>query len=297
MMIAVLLLVSLASWRTLSALFELAIANPEYSHILLVLPIVFAFLLLEQPRGNAAVRSNPIPGVVLALAAASVWLIGANAGEAGDLQLTLRVAAIVLAIWATVFLVYGADCFLSALFPMLFLALLVPWPASAVAKLTWGLQSGSTWTAYWIFKAIGVPVTRSGFLLSLPSMDIEVAKECSGIRSTVMLFLTALVLAQWFLQSWWRKAFLALAVLPIGILRNGLRISILSILGTYVNEGWLEGNLHHRGGSVFFLLGLALIVLLLWCLRRTENRQVLPRPPSLIEKIAYEGAQVRKPLQ
>ena len=86
-----------------------------------------------------------------------------------------------------------------------------------------------------------------------------------------MLGLTALVLGQWYLRSGWRKLFLILAVLPIGVLRNGLRIFILSVLGTYVNESWLDGNLHHRGGIVFFILGLVLLAILIWMLRVPER--------------------------
>jgi exosortase len=271
MALASLVLIVVLGWRALLLSFELAITNPEYSHILLVLPVVLVFLYLEQRREAFEGPSSPILGAGFAIAGVLLWLISRRVPAADGLDLTLRVSALVLAVWGVACLVYGWKFFRAALFPMLFLCLLIPWPASVVTKLTVALQSGSTTAAYLLFKIFRVPVTRDGFVLSLRSMDIEVAKECSGIRSTVMLFVTALVLGQWYLRTGWRKALLALAVFPVGILRNGLRIFVLSVLGTYVDEGWLNGNLHRRGGAVFFVLGLALIVLVLWLLRRTER--------------------------
>jgi exosortase len=269
MTLALLAVVIAVGRNALLSVFELAFSNPEYSHILLVVPVVLAFLFLERrtPAGDG--RPSTILAVIIAIAAAAAWLFARNSAGVDGLDLTMRAAALVLAVWAIVNLTYGWSFFQAALFPMLFLTLLIPWPASAVAKLTLALQSGSTAAAYWMFKISRVPVTRAGFVLSLPSMDIEVAKECSGIRSTILLLITALVLGQWYLRSGWRKTLLAAAVFPIGIMRNGLRIYVLSMLATYVDEGWLEGNLHHRGGVVFFLLGLALILFLLWILRRS----------------------------
>jgi exosortase len=269
--ISLLAIVCAGAWKTLRSLFELAFDKPEYSHILLVLPVVLAFVFLGDKSEKATALPRPILAAVFAIAAVVVWLVVLFMPVAIECDLTLRVSAVVLTVWAIVGLLYGWDSFRKALFPMLFLVLLIPWPPIVVTKLTLALQSGSASAAYRLFRIFRVPVTRSGFLLSLPSMDIEVAKECSGIRSTVLLFLASLVLGQWYLRSAWGKTVLALAVFPFGILRNGLRIFVLSVLGTYVNENWLEGNLHHRGGALFFVLGLVLIVLLLWLLRQTEE--------------------------
>jgi exosortase len=275
--IGVVVLIAVRGRHALYSLAQLAWLNPEYSHILLVLPIVLAFLLIEKPGRLLDANAERKPNTLF-VAAVIVWLAGVVFAAASGLSLTLQVAGVVVALWMTAGIIYGWGFFRAALFPMMFLLLLIPWPPEGVAKLTQMLQAGSTSAAYWFFKMAGIGVTRQGFVLSLPSMDIEVAKECSGIRSTVFLFVTALVLGQWYLRSPVSKALLALAVLPIGIFRNGLRIFVLSMLGTYVDEGWLEGNLHHRGGAVFFVLGLALIVWLLWYLRHRERKSLAAGP-------------------
>jgi exosortase len=270
MTLALLIPIAVLGSHALASLFRLAFSNPEYSHVLLVPPIALGFLLLDRHEQQIERTSGAkATGVIFAMAAVGMALV--SRATPSGLELTTQIAAIVLAAWAIVTMVYGWSIFRSALFPMLFLLLLIPWPPEAVEKLTELLQSGSTSAAFWFFRMAGVPVAREGFVLSLRSMDIEVAKQCSGIRSTVMLFVTAVVLGQWYLRSPWRKMLLAVLVFPIGILRNGLRIFILSVLGTYVDEGWLDGNLHHRGGAVFFVLGLATIALVLWLLELDET--------------------------
>jgi hypothetical protein len=51
------------------------------------------------------------------------------------------------------------------------------------------------------FKLFGVPVFRQGFRFSLPGVEIEIAKECSGIRSSVALYNTGLLIGHVFLPS------------------------------------------------------------------------------------------------
>jgi len=52
--------------------------------------------------------------------------------------------------------------------------------------------------------------------------------------------------------------------------KNGLRIFVIAELGTRVDPGFLDGNLHHHGGIVFFAISLVAMATLLWGLRRTE---------------------------
>jgi hypothetical protein len=49
-----------------------------------------------------------------------------------------------------------------------------------------------------------------------------------------------------------------------------LRIATLSILAVYVNPEFLYGNLHQRGGIVFFMIALIPMALLLKFLQKNE---------------------------
>jgi exosortase len=119
-----------------------------------------------------------------------------------------------------------------------------------------------------------VPVAQDGTLLTIPGLTIEVARECSSIRSSLMLVVTTMVLAQMLLRSPWRKALVVAVAIPLSVAKNGLRIFVLGMLGTRVDPGFLSGRLHHQGGIIYFLIALAAIFLLLWIARRGDEKEL-----------------------
>jgi exosortase len=157
------------------------------------------------------------------------------------------------------------------LFPLCFLFWLVPIPTPLLERIIAIWQHGSAISASLMFSALGIPNTQDGVMLSIPGLNLEVAQECSSLRSSLMLIVTSMVLAQLFLQSFWRKTVVVLAAIPLSIAKNGVRIFTISMLGTRVDPGFLHGNLHRHGGIVFFLLALFAVVLLLWLLGRSES--------------------------
>ena len=118
-----------------------------------------------------------------------------------------------------------------------------------------------------------VPFLREGFIFHLPGMSIEVAKECSSIRSSLALFITGIVAGHLFLKGGWKKVILALSVFPITVLKNGIRITTLSLLGVYVDKKFItQSLLHTSGGYFFYIPALVLLGIVLWVLRKREKR-------------------------
>ena len=152
---------------------------------------------------------------------------------------------------------------------------MVPLPDVVLDRTICALQEGSTEIAYLIFQAVGTPVLRHGFLLSVPGVTIEVAKECSSIRSSIALFITCLLAAHLYLRTGWKMFVLVLLSLPLSIIKNGIRIATLTLLSIYVDPSFLTGKLHHEGGFVFFFLAL----LILWPVFLWLERSDRPRSP------------------
>ena len=98
------------------------------------------------------------------------------------------------------------------------------------------------------------------------------AQECSGIRSSVALFIAGLLASHLFLRTRWRRVLLVLFVIPLGILRNGFRILVIGLLCVHVGPHMIDSSIHHRGGPIFFALSLIPLYLLLWWLRSQEQR-------------------------
>jgi hypothetical protein len=89
---------------------------------------------------------------------------------------------------------FGTRMFRMFVFPLCFLLGLVPLPEFAVNHIESLLQQGSADAANRLFVIAGVPVTRDGLQLSIPGLTVEVATECSSIRSSLMLLVTSMVL-------------------------------------------------------------------------------------------------------
>jgi exosortase len=255
-------------WRPLWQLLQLALERDTYSHILLV-PFISGALMLMRPQRLSEESKHSVgwaatlmlAGGLLALLA---WRYGAGLPQGGMLALTIL--SLVLLIWAGFLLVYGALIFRSLAFPLLFLLLAVPPPPDVIDRCILWLQVGSAEVTYFLFRLTGTPVLRHGFLFYVPRFTIEIAKECSGIRSAVALLITCLLAGYLFLRV------LLVAALPVLVIKNGVRIVTLTLLSIYVDPGFLSGNLHREGGFLFFLIGLVILWPVLWGLQLAEAR-------------------------
>jgi exosortase len=250
-----------------------AVTHDYGSHILLIVPISVYLIYLKRGGVFSKVQSDVLPSLTLFLTAGALkWAAHAlNLRGVSD-YLWLEILALLL-FWTAAFIVcFGIHAFRAAFFPFFFLLLMVPAPDFLIQKAIFSLQVGSATVAFWLFKILNVPVFREGLVFHIPTLDLEVAKECSGIRSSVVLLITTLILGEFVLRSFWTKTILVVSLIPIVILKNGLRIVTISVLTIYVNRGFLHGWLHHSGGIVFYLLGLLALVPMLKLLKTVEIR-------------------------
>jgi exosortase len=260
-------------WLPLASTFRLASTSSENNHIFMIAPLSCGLIYLNRKAPRPA--SEKSVGIGSALLFMALLIAGftqwGTDGWPPNVRLSLSMFGLVTWWIASVVFYFGMRAFRALLFPLLFLYWLVPMPAFALDGATHFLQQQSAFVARVLFMVAGVPVTQDGVVLSVPGLDVEIARECSSIRSSMMLMVTTMVLAHLFLRSWWRKALLILAAVPLAAIKNGLRIFTLVQIGTRVDPTIFDSDLHHRGGILFFALSVAMTLALLWFLRRTEN--------------------------
>ena len=226
-------------WRPLLDTFSLALRDDQYTHILLIIPVSATLIFLEREFLAQVAEPSIALGLILVVVAALIAVSARwkAAGLPQDVQVSVNMLALVTWWVAAFALCFGARAFRHFLFALCFLFWLVPMPEFVLNRIVSLLQQGSAVAAHWLFTAAGVPVAQDGIVLSIPGLTVEVAKECSSIRSSLMLLVTSMVLAHLFLRSIWRKTVVMLAAIPLSVAKNGLRISILSMLGTRVDPG------------------------------------------------------------
>ena len=148
------------------------------------------------------------------------------------------------------------------------------------------LQKSSAEVTYLIFLITGVPVHRDGYIFELSNLAIEVVSECSGVRSSLILFMASLVFGQLFLRTNMRRAILFVSVFPITILKNALRIYMLSVLGNYVSVEILSSSIHRSGGIPFFVFSIILLAIVIRVLQKGEHQS----EPEIDNKLDIKNA-------
>jgi exosortase len=273
--IAVVAVVAGIFWRPLWILSTLSIHRDEYSHIILIPLISVSLIYWRRTKVFAASVFPNYAGAIPLLGGLVLYGVAAHFSERSaqpDVPvLSVFIISIILACIGPFLFTYGWPALRTSLFPLGFLFFAVPLPAIVLMKVIYGLQQGSSDVAALILRTFGVPFFRDGLIFQLPGISIEVAPECSGIRSSIALLTTTLLAAQFLLRSNWRKLTLCILVLPLAMFKNGLRIATLSILSVYVSRDFLYGWLHRSGGVVFFLIGLTFICLALRALQFSER--------------------------
>jgi exosortase len=264
---------SLLFARPLLALVHLSLTNDDASH-LIVIPFLTAGLVFMERRTIFKHPSFSAGGGIFLFLSVIIVLSVRLAGDkvTPDLRLAGNVLAVLL-LWIAGFAFsFGKAAVKSAYFSFLFLFLTVPLPNFLLERIISLLQAGSAEITEVLFNLTGVPVLREGLVFHLARVNIEVARECSGIRSTIALFILALPVVHYGLHSLWTKLFFLACAFFMMILKNGIRIVTLTLLAMYVDPSFLFGKLHRDGGIVFFLLGLLLLLPILLLLQRGESR-------------------------
>jgi exosortase len=222
-------------------------------------------VVAEEARGMSSAGWRL--GGLLALS----WIVSVSPPAAGAVYgLTVVVGGMVAAWVAGFAACYGTQAFRAALFPLLFLVFAVPIPSTFVDAAVLLLKNGSAHVVAALFSVTGMPFHQSGYVFALPAFRIEIADQCSGIRSSLALVMTSVLAGQMFLTTTWKRAVVVLVAVPFAVVKNGIRIVALSLLATYVDPGFLTGALHHEGGIVFFLTALAILTPFFLLLQKTE---------------------------
>jgi exosortase len=166
----------------------------------------------------------------------------------------------------------GWAFFRTILFPWALLALTIPLPAILLNEIAFPLQFLASGIASAMLEVLGVPVLRQGNVIELPSITLDVAEACSGLRSLVSLVTLAVIYGYLFETRLARRTLLVLVAVPIAVVSNGFRIMGSGLLGQFWDPEKAEGFFHLFSGWLVFLLSLGLLFLFHLVLSARTNR-------------------------
>jgi exosortase C (VPDSG-CTERM-specific) len=262
-------------------LLRLAASDDLYSDIPLI-PLISAWLIwLHHEKLPPSFKRSSLPAIVCIAAGTFVmafyWLVARDNSLSLGNYLALNILAFLLFFIGLCFFFLG-EIFLRAIaFPLALLIFAIPFPDALRHSLESFLQYGSTAAAQIFFLMSGTPVLQSGLNFQFPNCVIQVAPECSGIHSTIVLAITSLIGGWLFLRSPWKRTALALVVIPLALLRNGFRIFVIGRLCAAYGPQMLASPIHRHGGPLFFALSLVPLFLFLAFLKKTEQTKPLTK--------------------
>jgi exosortase C (VPDSG-CTERM-specific) len=247
-----------------------------YSYIFLI-PFISLYLAKLKWSGLPQFSSAAPKPAAAFFAGGLAVLAGYALARHADFRLTeddylsFMMSAFFLFFTGGCWLFLGKETVRALAFPIGFLIFIVPMPTALLNEIENFLQYGSAWAASGFFNLADATFVRDGLVFHLPTINLEVAPECSGIHSSLVLFITSSIAGYLFLRTPWKRAVLLLAVIPLALLRNGFRVFVLGELCTHIGPQMIDTPIHHHGGPLFFALSLIPFFLLLIYLRKSER--------------------------
>jgi exosortase len=228
--------------------------DPNFSHGFLI-PLFSGLVVWQKRKQLEALQPKPSwTGLVViggALATLTVGVLGA--------EFFLSRSSFVLLLAGLVIYFFGWGHFRLLLFPWAFLFFMIPIPAIIFNQIAFPLQFLAAQMASSLLTLVGVPVLRDGNIIHLPTMSLEVAQACSGIRSLMSLGALAVIFGYFVETRNLPRIILALASIPIAVASNGFRIMGTGLLGNYWDPDKAEGFFHEFQGWVIFVMSLAML--------------------------------------
>jgi exosortase D (VPLPA-CTERM-specific) len=241
-------------------------SQEEYSHGYLI-PLVTAYILWEKKRLIQATIGPPLwSGLLVILLALIVFIVG----EISALFVLIQYSFVLLLIGLSLVSIGRATKY--TFVPILLLLFAIPLPFFIEVILTAKLQLVSSWLGVSFIRLFDIPVYLEGNVIDLGIFKLQVVEACSGLRYLFPLMSLGFIVAYFYQASFWKRALVFLATIPITILMNSFRIGAIGVMVDNWGISMAEGFLHDFEGWIIFMACAAILFILIWALEKLTNK-------------------------
>jgi exosortase len=179
-----------ATWDSWVDIYNFALHDEEASHIFLV-PIVAAWMAwVRQARIRYCAPRGQYIGPVIFGAGWLMYALGTN----NAVQALEHLGAVIVVL-GCVLSVLGRNVLFRFLPAFVVLIFLVPVPGSIRQQISQPLQTATAEGTQAMLETLGVPIERSGNVLSVNGAAVAVAEACNGMRMVFALVLVSYAFA------------------------------------------------------------------------------------------------------
>jgi len=230
--------------------------SSTFNHCLLIGPLIGWLVWQRLPQLRALTPAAWMPGLLLAGAGATGWLLG----EAGGIAFA-RHLGLLFMLQGAVVACLGKAVARGLAFPLFYALFLVP----VGEELVPAMQTLTARIASALLALTGVSAHLEGIFITTPVGYFEVAEACAGVKFLIAMAAFGALVANVCFRSWPRRiAFIVLSIL-VPILANGVRAWGTIYVAEQTGSIDFAASFDHVVyGGLFFAIVIALILGLGW---------------------------------
>jgi exosortase len=229
------------------------------------------FVWIDRARIRAAWGAREHRGLLVILAGLLLVALGR-----WETSLLVQGLSFVVTLSGVVLWLGGSRALRALAFPLGFMVLMVPLPRGVVAATTLHLQLFAARFAGQVLSLLDVPFMQRGVLIELPSMTLEVAEVCNGLRFLSALVVLTLAFAHATQRTVTRTVILTVTAVPVAIVANAVRVTGITLGVQYIGPQAASGFIHNYIGKGVWALTILALVAIGVVLRRTTPETAVP---------------------
>ena len=231
--------------------------DDAYAHGPIMLAL-FAWLAWRDRAGlqEEGARRAPVAGAFLVAAGLLLYIVGRTQ------EIVLFEASSLLPVVAgTLLVLRGWTALRRFAFPLALLLFVIPLPGFILDAITAPLKTFVSASVTALLHAFGYPIERAGVMLQVGDHQLLVADACSGMNSIYSLMALAFVYVRLAGPARrMRLPLVLLAVVPIAVVANIVRVAVLALITYHFGDAAAEGFLHGFAGVLVFVLAVLMLV-------------------------------------
>jgi len=203
--------------------------NERGGHCIFILPLCLALAWL---------RRDLLKGITWKPDPRGLWLLGLGLGME-LFSFLFKMAFIegysmVPILAGFVLLCFGGSMLSALSFPIAMMIFIVPFPNAVISPISQWISVKSADGSVGAMHILGYPIAQDGNIIHLHGgVEVVVADVCSGFNKLSILFIMSLVYGDMFPISAWRRFALTACALPIAMVSNVMRITIILLVSNY----------------------------------------------------------------
>ena len=228
--------------------------NTYYSHGYLVPLISLALIYLKRDKLKVIKKDTCSLGLVLIITSLFLYVLSLIL----DIGFMEGVSFLITLVGLSLYL-GGVNFTKEIWFPLFFLIFMIPLPRILVIHISFKMKLLAAKAGTVLINKLGISAFCDGSIIYLPNTVLTVGSPCSGLRSLIALLGLGTLFAYMADLPKGKKYILFLASIPLALLGNILRITLLLWVAYRYGSEVATGKFHDYSGYaifVFTLLGL-----------------------------------------